>query len=73
MSAEDALRYVAHEARRCHDRDAHEALCLLLPAILAELHLPPMDGREALAFHIDLLAAIRARCAAKGEAAWNEP
>jgi hypothetical protein len=59
MTADDALRFIAHEAKRCHDRDAHEALCLLLPAIVRALNLPPMDYAQALAFHLELREAIR--------------
>lgn len=63
MSADDAIRFIAHEAKRCHDRDAHESLCLLLPAVLNALELPPMDYAEALAFEIDLRAKLRERAA----------
>lgn len=54
MTAEQALRFVAYEARWCRDRDAHEALCLLFPALLRTLELSPMDGREAEAFRLEL-------------------
>jgi hypothetical protein len=50
MTSEDALRFLAHEAQRCRDRDMHEALCLLLPAIVKSLNLPPMDAADAIAF-----------------------
>lgn len=59
MTADDAIRFVAYQAQRCHERDSHEALCLLMPSLLNVLHLPPMDYREALAFEIDLRAALR--------------
>lgn len=50
---------MSYEARRCRDRDSHEALCLLLPALLKVLDLQPMDGYEAIGFSLDLRAALR--------------
>jgi len=58
MTSADALRYLNHEARLCRDRDAHEALCLLLPALLKVMELSPMDDYEALAFRIELHKAL---------------
>ena len=58
MTAADALRFLDHEARLCRDRDAHEALCLLLPALLKAVELPPMDDYEALGFHVELHRAL---------------
>lgn len=63
MNAEDAIRFLDHQAKRCHDRDAHESLCLLLPALRTALALPPMDYGEALAFEIDLRESLRTRAA----------
>lgn len=54
MIAEEALRYLAHEARRCRSRDQAEALCLLLPAMMRLLCLEPMDCFEALDFHVNM-------------------
>lgn len=54
MTAEDALRFAAFEAAECRDRDAHEALCLLFPALMRTLSLEPMDGFEARAFRHEL-------------------
>jgi len=48
MTPEEALRFIDYQARQCRDKDAHEALCLLLPALLRTLQLQPMDGWEAL-------------------------
>src|SRR5712671_4271902 len=56
--SEKALRFLAHEALRCRDRDTAEALCLLLPALLSELELKPMDQWEALEFHCQLREAV---------------
>ena len=53
MDAKDALRYVASQARRCRDRDSHEALCLLLPSICKVLDLEPMTSFEALDFWVN--------------------
>jgi len=61
MSAEDALRFLAHQARQCRDRDTHEALCLLLPALLSQLNLEPMDGFEALDFLAELKKALQTK------------
>jgi hypothetical protein len=58
MTSDNALRFLHHEARMCRDRDAHEALCLLLPALLKVMELPPMDDYEALAFRVDLHKAL---------------
>ena len=49
MTPDDAIRLLAHEAKLCRDRDAHEALCLLLPALTKILYLEPMDDFEAYA------------------------
>lgn len=73
MNAEDAIRFLAHEAARCRDRDAHEALCLWLPALCKLLGVRPADDFEALAIqakaHQDLRALnesplVEAHCAA---------
>lgn len=48
MTAEQALRFIDYQARQCRDKDSHEALCLLLPALLRALQLQPMTGVEAL-------------------------
>ena len=70
MNPENALRFLGHEADRCHAlsqrgdseaRDAHTMLCLLLPALLKVNHLEPMDAFEALAFEKDLFTALRER------------
>ncbi len=63
MNADDAIRFLAYQAKRCHDRDAHESLCLLTPAMLNALALPPMDYGEALAFEVDLRRSLRERAA----------
>ena len=58
MMPADALRFLEHEALLCRDRDAHEALCLLLPALLKVMELSPMDDFDALAFRIELHKAL---------------
>jgi hypothetical protein len=50
----DALRYLHFRSLECRDRDAHEALCLLIPSILKALGLDAMDGYEADAFRHQL-------------------
>lgn len=54
MNAEDALRFLAHEAAWCRDRDQAEFLCLLVPTIGSALALRPMDGRQADEFRREL-------------------
>lgn len=61
MTAEQCLQFLAHEARRCHDRDAHESLCLLLPSVLKVLDLSPMHYADALEFTVELREAVRER------------
>jgi hypothetical protein len=58
MTAQDALRFVAHESEQCRNRDQSEALCLLLPAIMRVLRLPEMEEFEARAFRERLRRAI---------------
>jgi hypothetical protein len=58
MTAQDAVRFLHHEASYCRTRDEHEALCLLLPALLRALDLPPMEGFEARAFRQELKEAV---------------
>ena len=50
MTTEDAIRFLDHQARLCRGRDASEAFCLLLPAMLRVLGLERMDDLEAAAF-----------------------
>jgi hypothetical protein len=54
MNVTDALRFIEHEASYCRSRDSHEALCLLLPAVLKALELEPMNGYEAEQFRREL-------------------
>ncbi len=61
MNAEEAIRFVAHQASLCREHETHEALCLLLPGLLRVLELEPMTGFEAEVFrrkfkgHLDAL------------------
>ena len=50
MTPDDAIRYLDHQAKDCRGRDAGEALCLLLPAMMKILRMEPMDDVEAAAF-----------------------
>lgn len=59
MIAEEALRFLAHEARKCRDRDAADALCLLLPSMLQLLGLEVMNDFEALDFHLQIRTELR--------------
>jgi len=59
MNAEQALRFLDHQARLCRNRDTAEALCLLLPAFMKILALQPMDNFEALDFTVDLREALQ--------------
>jgi len=60
VTAEQALRFVAYEAAWCRDRDAGEALCLLLPPVLRALDMSPMDSFEAERFRRELKAVLAA-------------
>jgi hypothetical protein len=59
MTPENALRFLEHEAGECRDRDAHEALCLLLPALLRAFDLERMNDYEALAFRQKFKHAVQ--------------
>lgn len=61
MTAEDAIRLLAHEAKRCRDRDGHEMHVLLYPAMLRVLDLDPMDDVEAAAARCEFHEALRER------------
>lgn len=61
MNTTDAIRYLAHEAKRCRDRDAAEALCLLFPALCELLGVKPMDDFESIGFHEDLKKFLASR------------
>ncbi len=50
VTTDNAIRFLHFEAAKCRDRDACEALCLLMPALLRLLHLDPMENVEAAAF-----------------------
>lgn len=58
MNVENALRFLDHEAQRCRNRDSHEALCLLVPALLRALDLRPMNGYEAEEFRSEFRLMI---------------
>lgn len=58
MTPAESLRFLHHEALVCRDHDAHEALCLLLPALLKVMELTPMEDIEALAFRVELREAL---------------
>ena len=60
MTTEDGIRFLAHEASFCRSHDEHEALCLLLPALLKALRLRPMDGYQAKVFRQRLKEALNA-------------
>lgn len=61
MNADDAIRFLAHEAKQCRDRDAHEMHVLLYPAMLRVLDLQPMTAREAAAARCEFHQALRER------------
>lgn len=50
MTTHNAIRFLHFEAAKCRDRDACEALCLLLPALMKIHGLEPMEDVEAAAF-----------------------
>ena len=53
MTPHNAIRFLHFEAAKCRDRDSHEALCLLLPALLKLLELDAMEDVEAAAFRYE--------------------
>jgi len=59
LTADNAIRFLHTEAAKCRDRDACEALCLLMPALLRILELEPMEDVEAAAFRYRLKQEIR--------------
>lgn len=59
MNANEALRYLAHEAALCHNRDAHEAFVLLLPALSRVLGQQAMDDLEVLIFEREFLQLLQ--------------
>src|SRR5262249_22941316 len=58
LNALEALRFLEHEARFCHDRDEHEAFCLLVPPLVKALGLQAMDDWEALDFRVRLRSLL---------------
>lgn len=58
MTTENAIRFLHNQAAKCRDRDACEALCLLLPALLKVFHLDPMEDVEAEAFRFEFKGAL---------------
>jgi hypothetical protein len=60
MNSADALRFVAHEAAWCRNKDEAEALCLLFPALCKAAGVEPMNGYEADAFRAELKEWLRA-------------
>ena len=60
MTASESIRFLHHQAQLCRDRDKHEALCLLLPAMLRVLELEPMDDYEARDFRAEFKQALEA-------------
>lgn len=68
----NTLRYALHEAKRCRDRDACEAFCLVWPAIGQVLGVKPMDDFEAMSFYaalreerrrVETVPLVEAHCA----------
>ncbi len=59
MNAEDAIRFLDTQAKLCRDRDDHEALCLLFPALMRVLELQPMNGYEEEDFRREFKAALQ--------------
>jgi hypothetical protein len=61
VTATDAIRWLHHEAARCHGRGAADAFCLTLPPILCALELEPMTREQAAAFSRALSEALQSR------------
>jgi len=61
MNADNALRFLAHQAKVCRDRDRMEMHLLLFPAMLDECGLEAMDDFEAECFLRDFKERRRKR------------
>lgn len=59
MTAYNAIRFLQFEAAKCRDRDACEALCLLLPVMVRVFDLEPMEDVEAAAFRYQFKQALQ--------------
>lgn len=59
MSATEAIRFLAHEARECRGRGAGDAICLLLPVILTGIGVQAMNDDEAKLFLRELHEALK--------------
>lgn len=66
FNLEWALRYLANQAKLCRDRDAHEALCLLLPALCKCFKLSPADDLQAIDFEAKFHRELRWRIERRG-------
>jgi len=69
ITTDEALRYLAHEAERCHAlsragdtaaRDAHTVLCLWLPSLCKLAGVAPMDDFQSLDFEAMVHKQLRA-------------
>jgi hypothetical protein len=69
VSSDEALRFLAHEAARCHAlstsgddsaRDAHTVFCLWLPALCKLAGVAPMDDFQSLEFEAMVHRQLRA-------------
>jgi hypothetical protein len=58
VTAENAVRFLAHQAAWCRQLDEHEAFCLLLPGLMRALGLSTMGDEEALAFRSELKSTL---------------
>lgn len=61
MDAEQTIRFLAHEAQRCRDRDAADILTLRFPSLLKLLELQPMSDVEAASFDVQFHQELRER------------
>lgn len=61
MDAEQTIRFLAHEAQRCRDRDAADILTLRFPALLKLLDLQPMTDIEAASYDVEFHHELRER------------
>jgi hypothetical protein len=61
VTAQDAIRFLAHEAEFCRGKDESEMLCLLHPSVVRALELPKMTGEEAARFRAELRCTLQAQ------------
>lgn len=58
IGPEECLRFIASQAAFCRQKETHEALCILVPALMKMTGLIPMNGYEETEFRKTFKAAL---------------